>query len=165
MAVDLDPDAVLDETAALMAYTLRSGGFARGQGGTDTGSFTASTTPTIERAQKVVQRHTRIVVADFPSATDAQADELTTVAALRSAIELENSTPQVDRDRILGWREQLREFVGRFSESGGSGSGGSEPGAELKPAWSFGDGDPCHTPGSELPYPSRYAPDGRMFRW
>jgi hypothetical protein len=152
MAVTIDADEVLTETAALMEYALRVNGFKSGAGGVDPGTFTDETTPKLERAVAVTRRHARIVMSDFASAGEDKVEELVTIAALRSAIELENSTPNVDDTRIENWRDDLREYTGRFSDAGGDGEGGGDV-APLLAVWSFLGRERCHTPGSELPYP------------
>lgn len=164
MAVQLDADLVRRSTASLMAYALKSQGFVAGQGGTPTVDFTQQTTPTLARASEVVERNSRLVTNDFPSAAGSDEPELRTIAALRSAIELENGTPSPDDVRIKNWREQLREYVGRFDSSGGDGAE-TPPGGALAPAWSFGSGDRCHPPGSEMPYPTKTGNEERWLRW
>jgi hypothetical protein len=153
----LSSGTVLAETAALMAHRLRSKGFSAGQGGTEEATFTELTTPTLARAQTVTLRNTRLVAGDFPSAGEDDVAELTTIAALRAAIELENSAPTIDDTRIENWRDQLREYVERAGSGGGSDTDELGQGDPLEAAWSFPGVEPCHTPGSELvAYPVKH---------
>lgn len=154
VAIDLSSDDVRAATAALMAFRLRSRSFAAGAGGEQQRDFDATTTPTLESAQEVTERNAALVSDDFPGAEVGDEAELRTIAALRSAIELEASVPAMDRDRILTWREQLREYVKRAIDSTGGGGAGDPPGTEtLKAVWNFGPSCPPRAPGSEVPWP------------
>lgn len=108
-----EPSDVLDASAALMAFRLRSSGFSEGRGGRVVAMFTDSTTPTLGHASAIATRNARLVADDFSGALPGDEPELRTIAALRTAIELEASAPQMDRERVLTWREQLREHVER----------------------------------------------------
>jgi hypothetical protein len=149
--------SVLRSVESLMAYRLRASGFAEGRGGVQTQGFTESTTPTLSRATEVVERNTRVVGNDFPDASEEDEPELRTIAALRSAIELENSVETPNFDRIREWREQLREFVRRVADAGG-GDGPTQ--SALAPVWSFPRPCPPHVEGSEEPVLAR-----RRLRW
>lgn len=147
-----------------MAYRLKVGGFGVGRGGQEAPDFTAETTPNLTRATEVTQRNAALVSDDFPAAEAGDEPELRTIAALRSAIELETSAPNFDADRVREWRTQLREHV---ETAGGAGDapGPGEPGARvLEPVWGFGpSGDgvtvydaAAYAEGSEVPlYTSR----------
>jgi hypothetical protein len=154
--VELDPEAVRTSVASLMAYRLRVGGFASGRGGAAATDFAADTTPTLDDAREVAERNARLVGDDFPSAVAGDEPELRTIAALRSAIELESGTPNMDAERIRVWREQLREYVERAGDSGGSGDGAPGPGEPgfrvLAPVWDFGPREVDRAPGSEIPW-------------
>lgn len=151
--VVLDANAVRLSTARLMAFRLRQSGFAVGQGGLETTDFTPQTTPTLAAAIEVTERNAALVSDDFPGADASDEPELRTIAALRSAIELEASVPNMDRDRITTWREQLRESVGRVAD-GGSGAGEPGPGEEgyrvLRAVWDFGGSTVARVPGAEV---------------
>lgn len=154
MAITLAPNDVRLETAALMAFRLRVSEFTsmNGGGGTPVPDFSAQTIPTLARATTVTSRNARLVSADFPNASVGSSPlddtaELTTIAALRSAIELENSVENADHDRIREWREQLREYVATVGGAGGDG-GTDEGKGQIAAAWSFGDRG-RHVEGSE----------------
>lgn len=156
MAVTLDNDSVRAEVAVLMKYRLHAGGFTSGRGGAPLEDFTTTTTPTLADASRAVARIAGLVSDDFPTAVEGDTPELVTIAALRTAIELENAAPNVDRDRIKTWFDLLREYVGRFSD-GGSDDGEDAGGRILSAVWDFGPRCDQHVPGSELPlaYPCR----------
>jgi hypothetical protein len=170
VAVTLDPDTVRLSTASLMAYRLRAAGFAAGRGGLEEPDFTTGTVPTLARADEVAARNAGLVSNDFPRADDDDEPELRTIAALRSAIQLEASAPNMDPERIRVWRDELRESVGRVG-SGAGGDGAASAGDPLEAVWNFG-GTCEHTPGSELPAVEygelAYRPTtgiGRRLRW
>lgn len=152
MAITLDPEAVRKATAALMGYRLRTGGFVAGRGGVELEDFTAETTPTLARADAVTTRNAALVSDDFPGAEPGDEPELETIAALRSAIELEASVDNMDAERIRVWREQLREYVKRAIDStGGAGGAEGEPGSRVLAAlWSFGPVEGVRAPGAEI---------------
>jgi hypothetical protein len=152
VAITLDPDEVRSATAALMAYRLRSDGFAAGQGGVQQTDFTDRTTPTLAQATEVTTRNAALVSDDFPGAEEGDRPELVTIAALRSAVELEASAPSMDAERIRVWREQLREYVTRAGERTAAGSSSeAEPGARVLAAlWSFGPSETLRVPGAEV---------------
>jgi len=155
--VVLDATAVRLETAGLMAFRLRQSGFVAGQGGAETTDFTAATTPNLVTAQRVTERNAALVSDDFPGADAGDEPELRTIAALRSAIELEASAPTMDEARIRAWRDQLREYVKRVTDTGGDGPAPGEPGARvLDPVWSFGPAEDVRVEGSEGPQPVYY---------
>jgi hypothetical protein len=137
-----------------MAYRLRVGGFVQGQGGAEVPDFTAATTPSLTRATEVTARNAALVSDDFPGADAGDEPELRTIAALRSAIELEASAPSMDPERIRVWRDQLRESVERAgAASGGAGGepGPGEPGYRVLAAvWSFGPAEGERVPGAEV---------------
>lgn len=158
--VTLELVAVRQATASLMAYRLRIGGFTSGRGGAETEDFTTTTTPTLARANEVVTRNAALVSDDFPAANVGDEPELRTIAALRSAIELEASAPNMDPERIRVWREQLREYVQRVSGGSGGDEGAPGPGEPgfrvLAPVWYFGPREADRAPGSEVAWdPSR----------
>lgn len=158
VAIELDSAAVLESTAALMAFRLREGGFSTAGGGREVETFTTGTTPTLARATSVTDRQSALASNDFPGADDADEPELRTVASLRSAIELELSVPNYDSQRVKDWREELREYVKRFSAMGSDSGQEGEPGEEggLKPVWDFGPQPLVRAEGSECPIiPSR----------
>lgn len=134
-----------------MWFRLKLGNFQPGGGGTETPDFTAQTVPRLVRAQLVTARNAGVVAGDYPNADVADVPELLTIAALRSAIELENSVENADHDRIREWREQLREFVARVD--GSAGGGHDENASQLKAAWYFPPRVRDHVPGSEYPHP------------
>lgn len=154
----LDPELVRIAVASLMAYRLRVGGFASGRGGATQLDFDTETTPTLADAQEVSERNAALVADDFPSATDGDEPELRTIAALRTAIELESGTPNMDPERIRVWRDQLREYVDRVGDgTGGEGEPGpGEPGFRvLAPVWCFGPREADRAPGSEIAWEPR----------
>lgn len=151
MAIVLDPAEVRAEVAGLMEYRLRRGGFALGQGGEPLSDFDADTTPSGAKVDTVVARNAALVSDDFPGAEEGDRAELETIAALRSAIELEASAPTFDADRIRVWRDQLREYVTRAGDRTGSGGSELEPGARVLAAvWSFGPSETVRAPGAEV---------------
>lgn len=150
MAVTLDTNVVRAEVAVFLRYRLHASGFTAGRGGTPLLDFDATTTPTLADAARAVVRNAGLVSDDFSQALEGDRSELVTIAALRTAIELENAAPNVDRDRILTWREQLREYVGRFSNAGSDGGEGAG-GRVLSAVWDFGPRCDPRAPGSELP--------------
>lgn len=166
MPVTLEADAVRLSAAKLMAYRLRVGGFAAGRGGARVADFTAETVPTLADATDITTRNAGLVSDDFPTAIDGDEPELRTIAALRSAIELEASAPNMDFERIRVWREQLREYVTRVGGSGGDSA--SPPGSgALAAMWGFGSAT-CWPEGAERPCdpcPPVYQPGSRRLRW
>jgi hypothetical protein len=143
VAIVLEAGAVRQATAALMAFRLRERGFTAGQGGDREADFTEQTTPTLTHATEVTTRNAALVSDDFPTADASDEPELRTIAALRSAIELEASAPTMDPERIRAWRDQLREHVSRVAERSSSSAGGDDAGEGsrvLAPVWDFGDG-------------------------
>lgn len=150
MAIVLDAGAVRQATAALMAYRLRQRGFVAGQGGEDTLDFTAETTPTLTHATEVTTRNAALVSDDFPDADASDEPELRTIAALRSAIELEASAPSIDEARIRAWRDQLREHVARVAERAAGAAGGEAGARVLAAVWSFGPSTAPRVPGAEV---------------
>ena len=147
----LDAPSVRLSTAELMAYRLKAGGFAAGRGGTATQDFTENTTPTLLKAVGVTVRNAALVSDDFPYASVGDEPELRTIAALRSAIELENSLDTPNFERIREWRLQLREHVERVDGGAGDGDGPTQGGRTLEALWSFG-AEETRIPGSEEPY-------------
>lgn len=152
MAITLDPAAVRKATAALMGYRLRASGFAAGRGGVETTDFTANTTPPVDRADAVATRNAALVSDDFAGAEPGDEPELETIAALRTAIELEASAPSMDAERIRVWRDQLREYVKRAIDATGSAGGAEgEPGSRVLAAvWDFGGSEVARVPGAEV---------------
>lgn len=161
VTVNLEPDAVRLSTAKLLAYRLRVGGFAQGRGGQRVPDFTADTIPTLADATDVVTRNAALVSNDFPRSDEGDEPELRTIAALRSAIQLEASAPNMDPERIRVWRDELRESVGRVG-SGAGGDGEASAGDPLEAVYYFGPGPCDHTPGAELP---RDVLCSRRLRW
>lgn len=132
----------------LMAFRLRARGFSSGAGGVELDHFTEETTPKRSKARTVAIRKTAEVAREFVPRPDTLAD-LTTIAALRAAIELEASCPNMDPERIKVWRDQLREYVKRAGESGGNEGDDGTLGRDMRPQWTFG-GECGRAPGSEL---------------
>jgi hypothetical protein len=152
VAIALTAAEVRAEVAGLMEYRLRRGGFALGQGGAQLADFAADTTPSAAKVDVVVARNAALVSDDFPGAAEGDRAELVTIAALRSAIELEASAPSMDADRIRVWRDQLREYVTRAGDRTSTGSSSeAEPGARVLAAlWSFGPAETVRAPGAEV---------------
>lgn len=156
------PAEVLEAAEDLLAYRLRQSGFSSGQGGREVPHFTEVTTPTLARAQRVAVRKAGELAREFVVDV-ADHDDLVTIAALRAAIELEASAPNMDPERIRTWRDQLREYIARAAAAGSasSGGGGGVVGAaELPPVWGFGPRVPVRAEGAECPI----VPDRRL-RW
>lgn len=150
VAIELNAEDVRKETAALMAYRLKTGSFREGRGGAQQDDFTETTTPSLERARTITARNAEKVSDDFPAADESDDAELLTIAALLSAIELETSAPNYDADRVREWRLQLRESVAAVGGGDGGAPGPGEPGARvLQAVWGFGPTVPPRAEGAE----------------
>lgn len=128
--------AAVEET---MAYRLRASGFGQGGGGREVQHFTDTTTPTRARAESVSARKAAEVARDFDVSASELAD-LVTIAALRAAIELEASAPNMDEARIRTWRDQLREYVTKATVRGDAADEASDGAQAMGAKWGFGPG-------------------------
>lgn len=136
--IALDATAVVASTASLLRWRLRQRGFGEGRGGEEVPTFTTGTTPSVTTATEVVQRNSALVSDDFPHADASDEPELRTIAALRSAIELELGVDQPDFERVREWRNELREHVSRVAESAESAEDEAAGARALDAQWGFG---------------------------
>jgi hypothetical protein len=156
---------VLEETAQLMASRLREAkAWQTGDGGGMKTMFTDGTRPTLYAAQIVCAREAGKVLTDFPLAkVKSDYDALTTIGALRSAIQLEGSWygDQVSSQRSPAelWLKLLdhelnyaNRMVPGEGDSDGDGRGG------MAPKWRFAPYRLQHVEGAELERLSFYWP-------
>jgi hypothetical protein len=154
--------AVMAAVETMMRPRLKVGNFSEGGGGVLVDHFQddPATRPTLATATEAVARHTAEADTDYSGAEGEDAPAIVTVAALRTAIELESThyPEQVAAERSPArfWLELLTRYEDRLAareseNEGDVGPDGGGPG--LDAVWNFGPRCDPRAPGSEAPIP------------